>query len=101
ELNHTTTFHYDDYKRLTSITTPQRGNGDTTTPTTNFWYDWFGTGVTYYTHTDSNVTRLVLPSSKTTRTLYDENMRKYLQTVAVDTTDAATTTWSYDPVGNL
>jgi RHS repeat-associated protein len=102
ELGHQTTYAYDDYKRLTSVTTPARGNGDPNgTPTTYFWYDTNGTGATDYTHTDSNVTKLVLASGKVVKALYDADLRKQTVTTACGTTDAATTSFTYNELGQI
>jgi YD repeat-containing protein len=89
-----TVYTYDDYKRLLTVTDPM-GH------LTKFWYDTAGAGVADLTHTDSNVTRMVLPSGKVTKTVYDDNLRKDTVTVGYGTTDAATTNYDFDPVGNL
>jgi YD repeat-containing protein len=91
-----TSYIYDDYKRVRTITDPL-GH------VTNFWYDTAGSGVADLTHTDANATRLVLPApgSKVTKTVYDANLRKDIVTVGYGTSDAATTNYDYDPVGNL
>lgn len=52
-----TNYTYDDYKRILTETDPLG-------KITKFWYDKAGTGVADLTHTDANVTRLVLPSLK-------------------------------------
>jgi YD repeat-containing protein len=96
-----TTYTYDDYKRLRTITTPDRFTGDTTPHTTNFWYDKAGNTVGDLTHTDANVTRLVLPSGKVTKTVYDNNLHKLSVTAGFGTPDAAITSYTYDNVGNL
>jgi RHS repeat-associated protein len=64
------------------------------------YYDANGTGEDY-SHTDANVTWLVLPGGEKTKTTYDENRRKTSVTVAYGTSSAATTSFEYDSVGNL
>ena len=101
EMGHTTSFTYDDYRRVTSVTPPLRLTGDTL-HTTSSYYDASGTGDDY-THTDSNVTHVVLPSGKKITTDYDEDYRKLsvVATAADGVTDRAATTYAYDKVGNL
>jgi RHS repeat-associated protein len=101
ELNHITSFTYDDYKRLASVTTPQRGNGDLRTISTRFWYDTNGNGTSDYSHTFSTPTRTALPSLKVVKAAYDANHRKTSVITGFGTADAATTSFAYDPVGNL
>jgi RHS repeat-associated protein len=101
ELGHVTSYTYDDYRRLKSVTPPARGDG-TGTHTTSFYYGanaW--DGVADYKFTDSNVTWVVLPSGKKTSTVYDDNRRKQSVTVGYGTVDAATTSYTYDNVGNV
>jgi YD repeat-containing protein len=100
ELYQTTSYTYDDYRRVKSVTTPVRGFGDNGTYTSSFFYDANGTGDDYR-YTDSSVTYVVLPSGKKTKTVYDDNRRKSSVTVGYGTTDAATTSYGYDNVGNL
>jgi RHS repeat-associated protein len=100
ELGHVTSSTYDDYKRPLSKTTPLRFTGDTLSHTASIYYDTTGTG-NDYTHTDANVTHLVLPGGEKTTTTYDVNFRKTSLTVGDGTADAATTTFSYDNVGNV
>jgi RHS repeat-associated protein len=100
QLGHMTNFTYDDYKRLLTTTTPPRFNGDTMNHTGSVYYDANGTG-NDYTHTDANVTHTTSPGGKKGIIVYDENRRKNSITVAVGTSDAATTTFAYDLNGNL
>jgi len=100
QLGHVTSYTYDDYRRVKSVTPPVRGLGDNGTYTTYFYYDVNGTGDDY-TLTDSNVTWVTLPSGKRTKTVYDDNRRKLSVTVAPGTADEATTSYGYDNVGNL
>jgi RHS repeat-associated protein len=100
ELNHATSYSYDDYKRVKSTVTPPRFSGDTTPHTTYSYYDASGNSDDYR-HTDPKVTYLKLPSGKQTVTIYDENYRKKSVTVGAGTSDAATISYGYDNVGNL
>jgi RHS repeat-associated protein len=101
ELGHVTSYTYDDYKRVKSVTPPARGDG-TGTHTTSFYYGanpW--DGLNDYQFTDLNVTWGLLPTGKKTNTVYDDNRRKSTVTVGYGTADAATTSYTYDNVGNL
>jgi RHS repeat-associated protein len=103
QLGHVTTYTYDFYRRGRTVVTPQRFAGDTTPRTTSFSYALNqGTGDDY-THTDSNVTLLTLPSGNIVKTHYDENYRKdWVQASAADgVTDTAKTSYQYDNAGNL
>lgn len=102
QFNHMTTYSYDDYRRLRSMTTPLRFPGDSIPHTTYYSYDRNqGTGDDY-THTDSNVTLLTLPSTNIVKTTYDENYRKKSVTAsAASGIDAATTSYGYDNAGNV
>src|SRR4029453_17827397 len=95
ELEYTTSYTYDDYRRLKSVYLPGRG-------TTNFYYGANpSNNVNDYKLTDSNVTWLVRPSGKKTRNVYDDNRRKSSVTVGSGSGDDATTSYTYDWVGNL
>lgn len=99
EENHPTTFTYDDYRRLRTVTTP----GHNTPLTASVFYDANGSGDDY-THTDSNPTWFVSPnvqSPKKIKNTYDENYRKLTTTAAFGTSDTATTSYGYDNVGNV
>lgn len=96
ELNHTTSFGYDTYRRLRSLTTP----GHNTPLTASLFYDANGVGDDY-THADANLTWILSPSGKKTKNAYDENYRKTSVIEAFGTTDAAITGYGYDSVGNL
>jgi RHS repeat-associated protein len=102
QLGHVTSYTYDDYRRRRSMTTPLRSAGDSTARTTWLSYDRNqGTGDDY-THTDSNVTRITLPSENIGKTVYDENYRKISVTASYGSgADAATTSYGYDEAGNL
>jgi RHS repeat-associated protein len=98
ELGHTTSFTYDDYKRLRSVTTPQRSSSDTLPRTTWLFYDPYGSGDDYR-HADSNVTWAFTPGGKRVINRYDENLRK--TSVLAGVTEISTTTYQYDLAGNL
>jgi RHS repeat-associated protein len=100
ELYQATNYTYDDYRRLKSVTPPGRGFGDTNTYTTSFSYYVNGMGDDYR-YTDSNGAWVHLPSGKWINTVYDNNRRKTSVTVAWNTSDAATTSYGYDNVGNV
>lgn len=102
QLNHTTTYTYDDYRRLRSMTTPLRFSGDSTARTTYFSYHRNQLEAEDYTHTEANVTLLTLPSTNIVKTTYDENYRKSSVTASgAGGTDAATTSYGYDNAGNV
>lgn len=104
QLGHIWSYTYDDYRRLKSITTPQRATGDNTPRTAYLYYDANGTG-NDYTFTDANVTWVTPPSgasSKRIKTIYDDNRRKWKVTLAPGVTgEEATTIYGYDNAGNL
>src|SRR5262249_929619 len=100
QLGHMTSYSYDDYRRLKSVTPPVRGYGDNSQHTTHFYYDVNGVGDDYR-YTDSNLSWVVPSSGKKTKTVYDDNRRKSSVTVAYGRVDAATTSYGYDNVGNL
>ena len=96
-----TTYTYDDYKRLRTVTTTARGSGDQTSRTTTYYYDSAGNGAEDYTHTAAVPTKVVSPGSKVTTTIYDENLRATSVTAQGDSNvPSATTTYQYDAVGN-
>jgi RHS repeat-associated protein len=102
QLGHITTYTYDDYRRVRSMATPLRFAGDTTPRTTFYSYDRNqGTGDDY-THTDSNVTRVALPSTNIVKTTYDENcQQKTVTASAANGFYAGTTSYDYDNAGNV
>src|SRR5436190_21338371 len=63
ELGHTTSYTYDDYRRLTSVTLPRPTSSTVPSPTT-FSYDHNGATAADYTHTDANSTRVTSPTGK-------------------------------------
>ncbi len=98
--DHTTTYTFDDYRRLKSMTLPDRGDGSGS-HTTSYFYDANGTGDDYRL-ADSNVTWVTLPSTtKRIKTDYYDSRLKWKVTVAPSTLDAATTSYEYDNVGNV
>ena len=100
ELYQATNYTYDDYRRLKTVTPPVRGFGDTNTNTTTLSY--YVNGVwDDYSHTESNVCWVHLPSGKWINTVYDDNRRKTSVTVGSNTPDAAMTSYGYDGAGNL
>ena len=99
EIYQTTSYAYDDYRRLKSVTTPVRGYGDNNTHTSEFSY--YVNGIwDDYSHTDSKVCWVHLPSGKWINTVYDDNLRKTSVTVAPGTADEATTLYRYDSMGS-
>src|SRR5262249_40137878 len=81
QLNHTTSFTYDTYRRIRSATSP----GHNTPLTANVFYDASGTGDDY-TYTDAKPTWFVSPSWKKVTNAYDENRRRISTTVGVSST---------------
>ena len=98
-LSHVSSYTYDDYRRLKSVTTPDRNDG-TGLHTTSFYYDASGTGDDYR-YADSNVTCVVLPSGKKTKTFYDENRRKIKVPAGYGSGEDAITSYEYDFAGNV
>ncbi|HYR22270.1 MAG TPA: RHS repeat-associated core domain-containing protein [Chthoniobacterales bacterium] len=96
EESHITSFTYDSYRRLRSVTTA----GHNTPVTAYAFYDANGVGEDY-SHTDGNPTWTESPSGKKVKNSYDENYRKTSVTQAFGTSDAATTSYGYDNVGNV
>jgi RHS repeat-associated protein len=96
QLTHQTSFVYDNYRRIKSVTTP----GHNTTETTYVFYGPTDSGDDY-THTDNNPTFIRSPMGKELAIVYDANLRKSTVTEGYGTTDAATTSYNYDANGNL
>jgi uncharacterized protein (TIGR02594 family) len=92
ELLNRTSYAYDDYNRVTSVTRPLNGITNYTYNPTN------GTG-SPLSHTTNNPDTVTVRTSATTNivttNVYDENFRKTSATVA-----GAPTWFHYDPVGN-
>jgi RHS repeat-associated protein len=96
QLNRQTSVTYDNYRRIKTITTP----GHNTPETTSVFYGSTDSGDDY-THTDSKPTFIKSPMGKETKIVYDDNRRKLSVTVAYGTSDAATTSYTYDANGNV
>jgi RHS repeat-associated protein len=92
ELGHSTTYVYDDYKRVTSITNPL---GQATIY--NYALDWEHP----FAHTTNNPHYVLTPSGKNTFFDYDANLRKKDQAVAFSSPDESWTLFEYDEVGNM
>ncbi len=95
-----TDYTYDDYKRLTSVTTPAH-SGDSADRTTSYGYSSADTLTPDYTHTDSNVHRTVLPLGHVIKDIYDLNYHRLTHIVGYLSGQAATTTYTYDAIGNV
>jgi YD repeat-containing protein len=94
ETGRTTTFTYDDYKRLTSVALPGQ------TPT---FYDYTASsGASSYSHTSNAIRYEDSPSGVETERTYDANQRKVSETQANGVAGVeATTQFGYDENGNL
>ena len=96
-----TTFLYDEYKRVTSITNPLNET------VTKSYVPWNADGLTQQSsamalsHTTSFVFRETSPTGKITDQGWDENRRLKWMRTATGTSEAATTNFNYDAVGNL
>ena len=98
ELRNATSYTYDEYNRLLNVTRPLNG-------ITNYTYNPTNGGGSRLSHTTSNPDTVTVRTSArtpsiTTRNVYDENFRKTSTTAADGTSQAATTWFHYDPVGN-
>ena len=92
ELGHTTSYTYDEYKRVLTVRNPM---GETTT---NYYgLDWANPLV----HTTNNVKYTLSPMNKNVVFDYDANFRKIDQVAALGTADESWTLFEYDEVGNL
>jgi RHS repeat-associated protein len=101
DANQRTSYVYDDYKRLISVTTPQRASGDNTPRTTTYNYDTTGSG-SGYSRTAALPTKVTSPGGKVVNTLYDENLRTLSVTAVGDANvPSATTSYTYDGNGNV
>jgi RHS repeat-associated protein len=94
ELRHRTTYTYDDYKRVTET------KNHLNETVTNSYAPWNGFGP--LSHTTSSVYRVTSQMQKKTDYDYDNNFRRKRTTQAPEEpNDTATTTYTYDEVGNL
>jgi RHS repeat-associated protein len=95
ELRQRTTYTYDAYKRLLSAKNPLNQMTTYSYEATN------GPSSSPNLHTNSSVRFQTTPTGIKTANVYDENFRKTSTTQAHGTGLAATTTFTYDNVGNL
>jgi RHS repeat-associated protein len=94
ELGHTTSYVYDEYKRVLSVTDPLNHTA------TNNYAPWNGSGS--LSHTTSSIYQSISPMGKVTNCNYDENFRRFVINKGVGTPDDDAGTWfGYDAVGNL
>lgn len=100
ERGNTTTYVYDDYKRLASVTAPLAFAGDTTPRITYLHYNRDGSATIDYRFTAAALANVTKPSGRKTTTLYDNNLWKSA-TIVGSGAEAATTSYTYDFVGNL
>jgi RHS repeat-associated protein len=101
DANQRTSYAYDDYKRLLSVTTPLRATGDNTPRTTTYNYDPSGNG-NGYTRTAAAPTKVTSPGGKVVNTAYDENLRPTSVTAVGDANvPSAVTSYTYDANGNV
>jgi RHS repeat-associated protein len=105
QLGHVTSYTYDDYRRVKTVTPPIRGFGDNNPHTASFYYgaNSAGSDINDYQYTDANVTYVVSPSGKKTKGVYDENRRPLSSIVGFGSNpdESATTSVSYDNAGNV
>lgn len=96
ELRQRTSYTYDDYKRLLSAMNPLN-------QTTTYSYELTNgnQNLPAKLHTTASVHFVTTPTGIVTENRYDENFRKISTKEAYSTALAATTTFDYDPVGNL
>jgi RHS repeat-associated protein len=104
QLNQMTSYTYDDYRRLTSVTSPTRGFGDNSAHTTYcYYYDPFGSPPSRVNYADTNAqpSFVFVPSGKAIWNMYDNNWRKWWTTIGWNSGEDATTIYAYDGVGNM
>ena len=95
-----TSYAYDDYKRLRTVTTPLRSSGDPSARVMTYFYDQGGTGEDY-TRVEAVFTKILSPGGKSVTIAYDDNLRTLRVTAVGDSNvPDAVTTYTYDPVGN-
>ncbi len=93
ELGKTWTQTYDEFRRVVLATDPLNR-------ATIYSYALPGGGCGC-AHAEALPTSITLPSGKVTKIAYDVEWRKTSETVGYGTTDAATTSYAYDAVGNV
>jgi RHS repeat-associated protein len=93
ELRNPTSYTYDGYKRLLTVTDPLN-------KTTTYTYNSTNGGSSFL-HTTNNPDTITTPTLIVTKNIYDANFRKSSTTAAYGTGLAATTSFLYDNVGNL
>ena len=93
ELGHSWSTLYDEFKRPVTVTDPLNR-------ITKYQYHLPG-DVCGCTHSSNKPTKITLPSGKVTEIEYDVEWQKIKETVGAGTSDAATTFYEYDLVGNL
>ncbi|MEN3370480.1 MAG: hypothetical protein V7609_2623 [Verrucomicrobiota bacterium] len=92
DVNQRTRYTYDEYKRVLTVK-----NLLNETTTNYYGLDWANPLV----HTTNSVKYTLSPMNKNVVFDYDANFRKIDQTAAAGTSEAATTWFEYDEVGNL
>ncbi|MEY2482740.1 MAG: hypothetical protein QOK24_1268, partial [Verrucomicrobiota bacterium] len=92
ELGHTSSYTYDEYKRVVATTNPLNQ-----TTTSSYALDWANPLL----HTTQSVKYVISPMNKNVVFDYDANFRKIDQVAALGTPDEAWTLFEYDAVGNL
>ncbi len=93
ELRKASSYTYDEYNRLLTVTKPLNEITTYTYNPTN------GTG-SRLSHTTNSPDTVTVPTNIVTNNVYDENFRKTSSTAAFGTPAAARTWFHYDPVGN-
>lgn len=93
ELSHRTSYEYDEYRRVTKTTNALFRD------TIYSYAPWNGHGA--LSHTTSSIYLTTLPSQKKIKRDYDANFRLIETTEGWNTAEAASTTSTYDEVGNL
>jgi RHS repeat-associated protein len=94
EIGKTWIYEYDEYSRLISVTNPLSKK-------TQYSYSASVGGGCSSCSSVAAPTLITLPSGKQTKIVYDDDWRKTDVTVGFGTSDAATTHYDYDGVGNV